>query len=386
MSSGSGRRHTCLLASDDAGIAAAAALLRGGGLVAFPTETVYGLGADALASRAVRGIFQAKGRPADDPLIVHLAAADQLEHIAHGNDVAARLAKRFWPGPLTLVLPKRPNVPPEVTAGLPTVAVRVPAHAVAQALLRRSGLPLAAPSANLFGRPSPTRAAHVLQDLDGRIDAVLDGGPTTLGVESTIVDLSCTPPRLLRPGGLAAEEIESVLGQRLVRLSPTTSSEGPQSAPGLMSVHYAPRTPLTLIVGSTPAARVRLQAEVAAAVTAGHRVGVVALEEDVANGQWLARSGQRPAADGESPGATGQSRVRGGQPSVGGRQSAVRVEVVGSWSDPAASAARLFEAIRALDAANLDVLFVRELADPSVGLGQALFDRVRRAAQRIIDS
>jgi L-threonylcarbamoyladenylate synthase len=350
MSSGFGRRRTRQLAADGAGVARAAAILRAGGLVAFPTETVYGLGADALVAHAVRGIFEAKRRPADDPLIVHLGDAGQVERVAVGNAVSARLAARFWPGPLTLVLPKQARVPPEVTAGLQTVAVRVPAHAVAQALLLAAGMPLAAPSANLFGRPSPTRAAHVLEDLDGRIDAVLDGGPTTVGVESTIVDVSCAPPRLLRPGGLAAEEIETVLGERLV-LVPPTSSTGPQLAPGRMPVHYSPRTPLTLIVGPPAAAQARLWTEVESAGAAGQQVGALALEED---GALFSAS--------------------------------VRVEMVGSWSAPALSAARLFEAIRVLDAANLDVLFARELADPTVGLGQALADRLRRAAQRIIEA
>jgi L-threonylcarbamoyladenylate synthase len=347
----SGHRHTRRLAADAAGIAAAAAILRAGGMVAFPTETVYGLGAHALDASAVRGIFEAKRRPADDPLIVHLASADQIDQVGLGNAVSARLAERFMPGPLTLVLPKQPNVPPEVTAGLLTVAVRVPDHAVAQALLRASAMPLAAPSANLFGRPSPTRAAHVLEDLDGRIDAVLDGGPTTLGVESTIVDVSRTPARLLRPGGLAAEDIEALLGERLVRLSPSTLRPGPQAAPGLLPVHYSPRTPLRLIVGPPTAARARLEVEVCAAAAADQRVGVIALDED--RGLFSA---------------------------------AIRVEVVGSWSDAATSAVRLFDAIRALDAANLDVLFVRELADPALGLGQALADRLRRAAQQIVEA
>jgi L-threonylcarbamoyladenylate synthase len=350
VNSGSQRRQTRRLAVDAAGLAEAAAILRAGGLVAFPTETVYGLGANALVAQAVRGIFAAKRRPADDPLIVHIAGTDQLDRVAIGNPVAARLAARFWPGPLTLVLPKRPGVPPEVTAGLPTVAVRVPAHAGAQALLVAAGMPLAAPSANLFGRPSPTSAAHVLDDLDGRIDAVLDGGPTTVGVESTIVDVSVTPPRLLRPGGLATEAIESVLGQRLLLLSPT-STAGPRAAPGLMPVHYSPRTPLTLVVGTPAAAQARLQTEVEAAVVAGQKVGVLAVEED--------RAFYSPPQ---------------------------RVEILGGWSNPGVSAARLFEAIRALDAANLDALFVRQLADPSVGLGQALADRLRRAAQRIIEA
>lgn len=347
MNSRSACRQTRRLAVDNAGLAEAAAILRAGGLVAFPTETVYGLGANALVAQAVRGIFEAKRRPADDPLIVHVGGLDQLERVAVGNAMAVRLGEQFWPGPLTLVLPKRPSVPPDVTAGLDTVAVRVPAHVVAQALLLAADMPLAAPSANLFGRPSPTRALHVLEDLDGRIDAVLDGGPTTVGVESTIVDVSRTPPRLLRPGGLAADAIEAVLGERLVLLAP--DGRGPQLAPGRMPVHYSPRTPLTLVVGAPAAAQARLRAEVTTAVAAGQAVGVLALQDDAFP----------PPA---------------------------RVEVVGAWSEPAVSAARLFEAIRALDAANLDVLFARQLADPSVGLGQALADRLRRAANRIIEA
>src|ERR671933_2011640 len=210
------RRQTRVLAADAAGMAMAAAILRSGGLVAFPTETVYGLGASALETGAVRGIFEARGRPADDPLIVHLGTAAELGRVAVPNAASQLLGARFWPGPLTLVLRKQPSVPLEVTAGLDTVAVRVPSHPVAQALLEATRLPLAAPSANRFGRPSPTRAQHVLDDLNGRIDAVLDGGATNVGVESTIVDIACMPPRLLRPGGLAAEEIEAILGMPLL--------------------------------------------------------------------------------------------------------------------------------------------------------------------------
>jgi L-threonylcarbamoyladenylate synthase len=341
------RRQTRVLASDAAGIAEAASMLRAGGLVAFPTETVYGLGANALDAQAVRGIFAAKGRPADDPLIVHLAGAAQLDRVAVANALSDRLGDRFWPGPLTLVLPKQPRVPPDVTAGLDTVGVRVPAHAMARALLEAAHVPLAAPSANLFGRPSPTRAEHVLADLDGRIDAVLDGGPTTVGVESTIVDVSCSPPRLLRPGGLAAEDIEALLGLSL--LTPPAAADGPKSAPGLMLVHYSPRTPLTLIVGEPGLARRRLLSEVERAVAAGQRVGVLALADD----QALF----------EPP---------------------IRIEVVGAWADPVASATRLFDALRALDASGLDVLVARELADPLAGMGRALSDRLHRAARRVI--
>ena len=343
------RRHTRLLPSDTAGIAEAAAILRAGGLVAFPTETVYGLGAHALNAHAVRGIFEAKSRPADDPLIVHLADPSDLEAVAFPVAATARLADRFWPGPLTLVLEKREVVPGEVTAGLKTVAVRVPSHPVAGALLRAAALPIAAPSANLFGRPSPTRATHVLEDLDGRIDAVLDGGPTPVGVESTIVDLVSNPPRLLRPGGLAAEEIEAVLNLRLASVSGT--QKGPRVAPGLMTVHYSPRTPLTVIVGGVVGARERLVCELRASVASGQRIGVLALAEDV------------PLLPPH-----------------------LRVEVVGSSDDPPELAAHLFQAMRVLDAENLDGLYARTLADPSVGLGRALADRLRRAAFRVIDA
>jgi L-threonylcarbamoyladenylate synthase len=345
----SARRQTRLLAADAAGIAEAAAILRSGGLVAFPTETVYGLGAHALDAQAVQGIFEAKQRPANDPVIVHVYAASQISQLAVATRLTWKLAERYWPGPLTLVLQKRSCVPAEVTAGLDTVAVRVPAHPIARALLEATGLPIAAPSANLFGRPSPTRGEHVLHDLDGRIDAVVDGGSATLGVESTIVDISSMPPRLLRPGGLATEDIEQVLGVRL--LSPPTAANGAQLAPGLLPTHYAPRTGLTLVSGPPARARPRLLTEIASALASGARVGVLAVEED------------RQVIPLEA-----------------------RVELVGAWSDPSTTATRLFDAIRVLDAAGLDVIFARELADPSIGLGQALEDRLRRAARHVVDT
>ncbi len=349
MTNSPARRQTRVLASNAAGIAEAAAILRAGGLVAFPTETVYGLGAHALDPKAVRGIFEAKQRPSDDPLIVHVGHAELVDEVAVPGALAKQLAERFWPGPLTLVLPKRPCVPLEVTAGLDTVAVRVPAHAIARALLVEAGLPVAAPSANLFGRPSPTLAEHVLHDLGDRIDAVLDGGRATVGVESTIVDVSGPRPRLLRPGGVAAEEIEALLGLSL--LPPPQPAEGPRTSPGLMPVHYSPRTALVLITGEQSAARARLRTEVGGALAARQRVGVLLLDEDV---------DLIPA-------------------------EAV-TEIVGSWSDPSASAARLFEAMRSLDAANLDVLYARDLADVSIGLGRALADRLRRAARHVVDA
>ena len=337
---------TRVVNADPETLSEAARLLRAGRLVAFPTETVYGLGANALDATAVEGIFAAKCRPADDPLIVHLASANDLARVAVGNQMAERLAARFWPGPLTLVLPRQPRVPPAVTAGLETVGVRVPSHPVAVQLLRAAELPVAAPSANLFGRPSPTRAEHVLEDLAGRVDLILDGGPTNVGVESTIVDLSGARPRLLRPGGLPAEQIESVLGLAL-EAPPPRATPGPQVSPGLLSTHYAPRTPLVLILGEPDAARQRLRDE----LQRPGQVGVLLLDEDV-------------------------DLV----------PEHVVAEPVGSWHTPEATATRLFDALRRLDRRGLERLYARSLADTSAGLGRALADRVRRAAAHLIQT
>jgi L-threonylcarbamoyladenylate synthase len=224
----------------------AAAILRGGGLVAFPTETVYGLGASALDTLALARIFQAKGRPANNPLIVHvpdLAAAQPL--VREFPETARRLAERFWPGPLTLVLPKSNLVPDIVSAGGPTVGLRVPAHPVALALLRACALPLAAPSANLSSLLSPTTAEHVLRGLAGKIDLVLDAGPTPGGLESTVVDVSESPPRLLRPGLVSLIDMEQVVG-KIASAEPGSRSGEPARSPGQSPRHYAPRTPLEI--------------------------------------------------------------------------------------------------------------------------------------------
>ena len=194
-------------------IQTAADLLRAGGLVGIPTETVYGLGANGLDPAAVGRIFQAKGRPQDNPLILHIPGADWLERYCRDIPAAAyELARRFWPGPLTMVLRRRDNVPDQVTAGLDTVGMRCPAHPLCRAVIQAADVPVAAPSGNTSGRPSPTTAAHMLEDMDGRIDAILDGGPCSVGVESTIVDLTCTPPRLLRPGGITLEQLRAAAG------------------------------------------------------------------------------------------------------------------------------------------------------------------------------
>lgn len=230
-------------------LALLAAALRRGDLVGVPSETVYGLAADAFSPEACARIFAAKGRPTTDPLIVHLASARDLSRVALPNECALRLARAFWPGPLTLILPKRPEVPDLVTAGKETVAVRVPAHPLFRRLIRLAGRPLAAPSANPFGYISPTCAAHVRDGLSGTaLRSILDGGECSVGVESTILDLTSPErPRLLRPGGLALEEIERVLGRRVSR--PRTARVAPgvaAPAPGMLAKHYSPRTPLTL--------------------------------------------------------------------------------------------------------------------------------------------
>ncbi len=230
-------------------LARLARALQAGELVAVPTETVYGLAANALSATACRRIFRAKRRPTTDPLIVHLASADELATIAEPNDAALALARAFWPGPLTLVLPRLPRVPDVVTSGRGSVAVRVPAHPLFRALLRRAALPLAAPSANPFGYVSPTTAAHVRDGLGARIPYILDGGPATIGVESTIVDVRDPKrPRLLRPGAVTRAQIEAVLGAR-VSLPPRKRARAAaqaQLAPGMLTRHYSPRTPVAL--------------------------------------------------------------------------------------------------------------------------------------------
>ncbi|HKA08462.1 MAG TPA: L-threonylcarbamoyladenylate synthase [Gemmataceae bacterium] len=225
----------------------AAKVLRAGGLVAFPTETVYGLGANALDADAVRQVFEAKGRPPVNPLIVHVHGESMLRQVvADWPPMAATLAARFWPGPLTLILPKRESVPDLVTSGGSTIAVRTPGHPVAVELIREAGIPLAAPSANRSGEISPTRAEHVSAGLAGRIDLILDGGPTPNGIESTVLDLTTQPPTLLRPGPVGIAELEAVVGP--IRRQ-RKAADGPLPSPGMMPRHYAPRTPIELVSG-----------------------------------------------------------------------------------------------------------------------------------------
>ncbi len=238
---------------DKNAVAEAAAILRRGGLLGIPTETVYGLGADALNEDAVRRIFEAKGRPQDNPLIIHVPSADWLERYCQNVPPAAyRLAERFWPGPLTMILPRRDIVPLRTTGGLETVGVRCPNHPVTLAIIEAAGVPVAAPSGNTSGRPSPTTAQHMMEDMMGRIDGIVDGGPCAVGVESTIIDLTVQPPRLLRPGGLPLEALEQVLGEVAVDDAVRRKmGEGERPrAPGMKYRHYAPKAAVTVVTGS----------------------------------------------------------------------------------------------------------------------------------------
>ena len=341
---------TLVLDTSGNSIARAAECLRSGGLVAFPTETVYGLGVHALDAVAVRRLFAAKGRPATDPLIVHVLTFEDAYDLL-GEDLETgpfcrvrRLTARFWPGPLTLVVPRSARVPTEVTAGLNTVALRAPAHPVARALLEAAAIPVAAPSANLFSRPSPTRAEHVMHDLEGRIDMVIDGGPTEVGVESTVLDLTPDVPTVLRPGAVTIEMLRELLPNvRHTTVPGADLDVGPLPSPGMLSKHYSPKAPLTLYEG--PRAVERLAGVVGEATVRGQEVGVLVPREHT----------QRFAAFG------------------------VRVADLGPSDDPAAMASRLYAALRELDSAGLDAIFALGI-DGEGGLSAALRDRLRRAA------
>ena len=255
---------------DDAILDEAARILRAGGLVAFPTETVYGLGADATNPEAVARIFEAKGRPAFNPLIVHADGPDRVQpYIADWPKSAERLASEFWPGPLTLVLPRTKLVPDVVTAGQETVAIRVPESVLARRLIERLGLPIAAPSANRSNGISPTQASHVLKDLDGRIELILDGGPTVLGLESTVLDLTTRIPRLLRPGSITLNQLQHALGGPKIRTTAGEPSPERPMSPGQLPVHYAPRTP-TLRIEAADLGRFAWPEGVALLLIGGH--------------------------------------------------------------------------------------------------------------------
>ena len=315
-------------------VARAAELLREGQLVAIATETVYGLGANALDERAVARVFEVKNRPHFDPLIVHIADRQWLDRLVTSvPDAARQLADAFWPGPLTLVLPKSDIVPDLVTSGLPCVAIRMPSHPQALELLRKVDLPIAAPSANPFGQISPTTAEHVAETLGDGVDLILDGGPCSIGVESTVVGFDDGKPCILRHGGLTQEEIERVVGPVTSRQNPAS---GPAESPGMLPQHYAPRTPLAMVEPSDLSADSTLRKSLA-----GRRVGLLLLEPS-------------PAAE-----------------------SFDAVEVLTTDGNLRDAAAAFFAALRRLDVTDVDQILA--LPFPDEGLGRALNDRLRRA-------
>lgn len=336
-------------AAAEAAIDVCAAILGRGGLVAFPTETVYGLGANARSPKAVQAIFAAKGRPSDNPLIVHAPDAVAAFSLAVGvGEQAHTLAEAFWPGPLSLVLPKGPDVPDEVSAGLDTVALRVPNHPVALALLKRFDGPVAAPSANLSGRPSPTSAEHVWDDLAGRIDAILDGGVTGVGVESTVVDLSGPVPCVLRLGGLPLESLEGLLGSIDVAVSVREkASDEPVRSPGLKYRHYAPQSPVCIITGD--------------------RDDVVRALAQLRRG--TAKEGRRAAW------LISEESAR----TLGCDTADPNIYVLGSVSDLESVAHRLYAGLRAMDETSPAVILAESFAE--AGLGRTVADRLLRAAE-----
>jgi L-threonylcarbamoyladenylate synthase len=331
---------------DLAKIITAAKIIKKGGLVAFPTETVYGLGADALNPMAVLALFEAKKRPLDNPPIVHVACINEIYKLV--EDVPHRailLMEQFWPGPLTLIFKRSSNVPKVTVAGLDTIAIRIPKHKVALELIKQSCRPIAAPSANLAGRPSPTTAQHVFEDLNGRIDAILDGGLTNIGVESTVVDVSVDPPIVLRPGGTPFEMLKKVFGDFKLHPFVLTEQELPLQevrSPGMKHKHYAPETEVILVEGSVPEIIKEIKKLAKSYFIKGKRVGVIATDET---------------------------------------KTAYKVNVVkslGSRSNLAAIAQNLFRLLREIDAENVDVIIVEGV--PFKELGLAVMNRLRKAS------
>lgn len=338
-------RKTQRLTATPVDVARAAEILRHGGTVAFPTETVYGLGANALDPIAVAGIFVAKERPRWDPLIVHVSNRAMLDEVAIVSPQAALLIKAFWPGPLTLLLPRTNNIPDSVTAGRPLVGVRMPTHTIALALIEAAGVPIAAPSANRFGRTSPTTAAHVLEDLDHRIDAVLDGGPTTVGLESTVLDPNQSPMILYRPGSITAAMLEPITGPVTVYQSAQQCNAEPQSlpSPGVGIRHYAPRAHLILVANQT-----ELNSQLTQLAASTDIIGIM-----LPHG-WK----------------------------VSDRQT--ETYPWGSIDDPATLALNLFAGLRELDRRGVATILC-PLPKPE-GVGLAIHDRLKKAAKIGVDA
>ncbi|MGF7183947.1 L-threonylcarbamoyladenylate synthase [Desulfitispora alkaliphila] len=331
-------------------------ILSQGGAVAFPTETVYGLGANALDPEAVAKIFQAKGRPQDNPLIVHISSREQLEGLVREvNLMAEKLMEAFWPGPLTIVLPKSQLVPKEVTAGLDTVAVRMPDHQVALALIEVAQVPVAAPSANTSGRPSPTEAAHVQQDLGGRVDALVDGGTAQVGLESTVVDVSSKVPTVLRPGSITVEMIAQVLGTEVQVDRALLEKEAAPRSPGMKYAHYSPRGQVTLLRGSEADKLVAKMGElVRAAQVDGKRAAVLCSSETAPK---YRETLQQPYF----------------------------LLELGSRYDLAQVSRRLYQCLRQCDQLGAELIYAESFE--RTGLGMAIMNRLDKAANyRVVES
>ena len=324
----------------------ACSILQKGGLVAFPTETVYGLGGDALRQEASAKIYMAKGRPSDNPLIVHIADMDSLRDVADNvSEEALQLAENFWPGPLTMIFKKKEKVPKSTTGGLETVAVRMPSHPVARALIRESGVYIAAPSANTSGRPSPTKAEHVREDLDGRIDMILDGGAVGIGLESTIVDMSTNVPTILRPGYITKEMLERVLDNVQVDPAITAKTMNPNivaKAPGMKYRHYAPKGQMTIVEGESEAVIREINRLVRGKKQEGSSVAVIATAE----------TEMRYVCD--------------------------HVKSIGSRKTEGSIAAGLYDILREMDHIGAEYIYAESFEQD--GLGKAIMNRMLKAA------
>lgn len=377
--------------------ALAAQLLREGKLVAFPTETVYGLGGDAYDKTASARIYAAKGRPSDNPLIVHIAEISELEKLATDiPEEAYLLAEKFWPGPMTMILNRKDTIPKETTGGLDTVAIRMPSHPIARRLIIESGLPIAAPSANASGRPSTTKAEHVIEDLDGKIDMIIDGGSSDIGLESTIVDLTVKPALILRPGYITLEMLKAVLPEVeydkavLKRVRDDTIVA---KAPGMKYRHYAPKGQLTIFEGDSKKVIDRIVSEVKEKLREDARVGILASTDYVESyikgifGETVSRETIKSAEDGsESNGENDAGRISEIEESrmkMSEEQDIfeignVVIGIVGSRDDEATIAARLFDLLREYDTKNIDYIYAECFA--SDNLGQAIMNRLLKAA------
>ena len=320
----------------------AAAILREGGLVGIPTETVYGLGANGLNEEAVKNIFAAKGRPQDNPLILHIPEVSWLERYCKDIPFTAyKLAQAYWPGPMTMILKHRDLVPDAVTAGLDTVGMRCPAHRLCRDIIAAAGVPVAAPSGNTSGKPSPTTAQHMLEDMDGKIEAIVDGGPCQVGVESTIIDLTCQPPRLLRPGGVTLEQLRSVLGEVTVDPAVTRllgAGEKPK-APGMKYRHYAPKAPVTVVAGPAEKSAAYIAAH------AGEEDGVICFDEFL---HLFTGAKARPVMD------------------------------LGPSGDKEEQARHIFDALRAFDHTSVPAIWAQ--CPDAEGIGLAITNRLNKAA------